>query len=200
VKTAAAARDPRLARIAFRVSTTQANVRQTEGRFEVVDPAGDVVFASGSALMWDSPPPVVADPQVPDQSGAERAPSHQAAMPIQVTASEVAVVPDRAMLLASDTNYPMFIDPSLSPATPAFWTHVNADHPDTSYYTSHRSGMRVGLNFSALELWRTHMQFNIGSMAGSTVLSARLLVTADHVAACAGADYELWETQPIANP
>src|SRR4029079_6738736 len=96
---------------------------------------------------------------------------------------------------------PVILDPPYSRPGPAYWTHVNSCNPNTAYYSSYRSGMRVGTQWGTTCKWRSLMRFEVGEMSGATIIGTpTFTVTADHVAACAGADYQLWSAGYISAP
>jgi hypothetical protein len=209
VKDRVAAQNPALERLRFPVSAIRATVRNTDvGGVEVVGADGATLFVSGTALMWDSSRVASgeADPET-GQSGTEN--QHGVDAPlvrlgvvgVAASGSAVELTPDLDLLRGADVQYPVIIDPVFSEPAPAYWTHVNSCQPGTSFYTQFRSGMRVGTEWNTTCKWRTQMRFDVSEMHGATILGTpTFTVTADHVAACAGADYQLWHTDYVASP
>lgn len=185
VKTPAAAAGSELARIAFPLEASGgASIRENESALEVVDAAGNVLFESGSALMWDA--------DGAGDEGADSAPGRTAEMDVEVSAHELVVVPDQALLTAPDATFPIYIDPAFSkPSMGGNWTHTNSCQPGTSFYTSYRSELRVGRQWNTSCKWRAYMRFDTAQLAGATIQAAEFAVTADHVADCAGANTNL---------
>ncbi|WP_066374193.1 LamG domain-containing protein [Herbidospora mongoliensis] len=185
VNTPAAAALSELKRIAFPLEASGgASIRENESALEVVDAAGNVLFESGSALMWDA--------DGAGDEGADTAPGRTAEMDVEVAAHELVVVPDQALLTASDATFPIYIDPAFSkPSMGGNWTHTNSCSPGTSFYTSYRSELRVGRQWNTSCKWRAYMRFDTAQLAGATIQAAEFAVTADHVANCAGASTNL---------
>ncbi|MBO3747459.1 LamG domain-containing protein [Streptosporangiaceae bacterium NEAU-GS5] len=193
VRTAQAAANPALERLRFRLDRRGASIRHNGDALEVVDGAGTVLFASGAALMWDTP----VSTALPI---SEQVPHRVERMAVAATDTELTLTPALDMLRAADATFPMYIDPAFSkPNMGSNWTHVNECSPGTSYYTQYRAGMRVGNQWNTDCTWRTFMQFAIGEMSGSKIISAQFVATADHVAACDGADEQLWRASYISN-
>ncbi|MFI7430847.1 LamG domain-containing protein [Micromonospora sp. NPDC049836] len=202
VKSRAAAQNPALRAVRFGVSGDVRLRQGTRAGLDAVDDKGRLVFASSGASMWDSPAPI-AGPAGADAArraearaasdGGEATPHRLVEMPVTVAAGSLTVTPDRAMLTAADTVYPVFIDPPFSKPSPTHWTNVMKSNPNHAYYGEY-SDMRVGRQWQTSDVWRSHMQFTISEMASSQILSASMHITADHTADCAGTSIELWQT------
>ncbi|MGV9599530.1 LamG-like jellyroll fold domain-containing protein [Streptosporangium sandarakinum] len=132
VKTAAAAKDPRLATIKLGLSAPGLTVRTAEdGTQQAVDDAsGGVVYEAPVPIMWDSTQPAAAarsltadgdtDPSSEDQGeGAiTEATAVQpgdtskiATVATTVSGEEIALKPDQDLLTGADTTFPLYIDP-----------------------------------------------------------------------------------------
>ncbi|WP_036955390.1 LamG-like jellyroll fold domain-containing protein [Luteimicrobium xylanilyticum] len=59
---------------------------------------------------------------------------HVVQMQTTVTDQDVTVAPDGAMLTASGTTWPVFIDPKVKSKTPAEWVMIDSAAPDYTYY------------------------------------------------------------------
>jgi len=200
VKTAAAARNAALDSLTFGVTLVNLSLQSTgQGSFRAVDSTGRAVFASDGSAMWDSPSPDASTQPGAGNIPAEDLPPHLVRpVGVQVTATTVSITPDRAMLNAADTVFPVFIDPPLSKTNPVFWTHVNKASPNTSYWTgSSRNTVRVGKEWGSSNVWRAHFQFDINQLKGTTVTFASFHITADHTADCAASPVDLYRTQWI---
>ena len=123
VKTAAAARDPRLASLRLGLSAPGLTVSTAaDGTQQAVDQTtGAVVYEAPVPIMWDSTPPPaqLAAIDEPDGDGAilqasDRQPgdtSKIAAVTTSVAGGELTLRPDPAMLTGADTTFPIYIDP-----------------------------------------------------------------------------------------
>lgn len=189
VKTREAAQNPALERLRFGVKTNAGGVTVNEGGgLEVRDAAGELVLASGASLMWDSK-----TPPRDSQRGADAGPMDVRPMRVTASTTELVIEPDLDLLRGKETVYPVVIDPVLSPAGQANWTHVNSCGPNTSYHNSYRDQFRVGRVWESTCVWRTVMRFDLTSTHGATIVGTPTLsVVADHTAACAGYDTQLW--------
>lgn len=200
VKTPEAAKNPALARVNFKTSVRGLQLRSTQdGLLQAVKPGGEVVFVSDGAAMWDSPAPAALQrarsANVPTDDVAPHATRKIA---VHVTNTELSVLPDQAMLRAPDTVFPVFIDPPLSKTNPVFWTHVNKNAPNTSYWTgSSRDVIRVGHEWNSANIWRAHFQFDITQLKGTNIQSASFHITTDHTADCKASPVQLWQTNWI---
>ncbi|MEV0425484.1 LamG domain-containing protein [Micromonospora sp. NPDC050495] len=212
VKSREAAANPALREVTFRVSGDGVRLRNgARAGIEAVDGKGELVFASSGASMWDSPVPAAVAAGADDarraaaqadrvaSEGGEPTPRRLVDMPVRVSASGLTVRPDVAMLTAADTVFPVFIDPPFSKPSPVHWTNVMNRNPNHAYYGEY-SDIRVGRQWQTSDVWRSHMQFNIAEMAGSTIISSSMHITADHTADCASTSIELWQTARFDNP
>ncbi|MFG3702323.1 LamG domain-containing protein [Micromonospora sp. NPDC047620] len=216
IKTRQAASNPALRRVALSLTTDGVALRAgAGGRVEVVDTAGALVFESSGAYMWDSPQPVVPANEIARgattaakaaQVEAERTAQHgeptphrRERMPVEVSKTELAVLPLQQMLTAADTIFPVMIDPAFSKPAPMWYTNVMDDSPNTSFYGDY-SELRVGRAWTTSNVWRAHMQFDTAELKGSTILTADLSMTADHTASCSGTSIQLWQTQYVSSP
>src|SRR5690606_14126370 len=122
--------------------------------FEAVDETGDRVFTSPTPLMWDSaasvpgealraPAARKADTLVLEETGVspggvageDRAVAPQsgdrvAALPADLDAGAVTIVPDADMLTDPQTQWPVYIDPSISGSRNS-WTVIRSGVPGT---------------------------------------------------------------------
>lgn len=146
VKSAAAAANPALKAIAFKLDTDGIEVSVDEhGNLKAVNPAGQEVFTAPTPRMWDSSSataspaalwaagePVDAGSPPGDDfepgNGAQETP-----MPIDVASGHVTVAPDQSLLTGNDTAYPVYIDPAVDGGLKA-WTIAYKKTPNTGYY------------------------------------------------------------------
>ncbi|CAL9459243.1 hypothetical protein SUDANB95_02586 [Actinosynnema sp. ALI-1.44] len=128
VKTAAAAKDPRLAGLKLGLTAPGLTVgTAADGTQQAVDQAtGAVVYEAPVPIMWDSTAPAqvaaraaAADETDDGMGDAVTLPSAEqpgdlskiAQVATSVTGGELTLTPDNGMLTAPDTTYPVYIDP-----------------------------------------------------------------------------------------
>jgi len=127
VKTAKAATNPALTQVKVAIHGTQLRVvPDAGGGLRALDGAGNAVFSGPAGLMWDStgdatggdttPPDGNGTPVVDSEDGGHSDPADapsagdsSSELPIQVSGSEIAVIPDVELL--QDATYPVYIDP-----------------------------------------------------------------------------------------
>ncbi|GII81119.1 hypothetical protein Sru01_61010 [Sphaerisporangium rufum] len=133
VKNRQAAADPALAELTFGMRANGVSVRETAaGGLSAVTESGAELFHAPAPRMWDSSgaAPVPAAPE----AGPARA-SRQAVMGVDVSRDRLAIVPDRNLLTAADTTYPVYIDPQWAGSKLA-WTYVDKAYPSQEYWNS----------------------------------------------------------------
>lgn len=220
VESPEAAANPALAELSFPVATSEElAVSQAGGGFEAVDGSGERVFSSPVPLMWDSatatpnevPGGAAARPSASsriaasgdvagDASSADRVAGPLdgdvvVAMPAQVEEGAVTIVPDTRMIDDPGTQWPVFIDPSVSGGLHER-TLIRSGNPDivAGYNWSGNAGLGLcdpGTD-SACSKWndvhRLIYEYNglstIGSMSGSDVISATFSVFGAHSFGC----------------
>lgn len=193
VKSAQAAANPLLAALRFATSTTGVSLRAAvDGSLAAVDPAGRTVFQAPSPYMWDSSG--VAQPTaVP--SGRIRS------MAVRVDPSQLSVLPDRALLTAPDTRYPVYIDPSWSGATSA-WTQVWSNILTTSFFNGANLGTsektaRVGYDATDGKQTHSFFRFDTSGVKGRHILKATMQTNETWSRSCSARQIEAWETGAI---
>lgn len=127
VKSAEAAKNPKLTKIRFGQRVKGAEARKKENasergrqaaarsgkpvpsRLEVVDDTGEAVFVGNASRMWDSSGKVASkDREATVAAEGDR----EAVMDVDVDARSVAITPDQEFLDDPDTNFPVYIDPN----------------------------------------------------------------------------------------
>lgn len=145
VKTAEAAKDPRLAQLALALSAPGLSVTQEQasGVLTAKTAAGGGVFEAPSPVMWDSTKAPAGDgsatattPQVramdTDQGPAEGAKT--APVKVAVADGKLTLTPDQNLLTAADTTFPVYIDPVWGAFKASHWGMVSSGYPSQSYY------------------------------------------------------------------
>jgi hypothetical protein len=111
------------------------------GGLSAVDSAGVVVFAAPPSRMWD-------------------ASSKRSAARVAIAGDTLTLTPDRDLLAAPDTVYPVSIDPSFN-ATRTGWAEVYRDFPTQAYWNGagdDPSLAKVGLSFDDDVTVRSYFQ------------------------------------------
>ncbi|MEJ3748053.1 LamG-like jellyroll fold domain-containing protein [Actinomycetes bacterium KLBMP 9797] len=205
VKTAAAAADPRLASLSLGLTAPGLTVTAAaDGTQQAVDPVtGAVVFEAPKALMWDSTPtPVEAAPSAPrartttEDEGPPLPPpvteasdsgpgdaSKISTVPVAVTDQALTLAPDQAMLGASDTRFPVFIDPMYrTPRSSANLMVSSTGYESYNFKTDQGVGQcptglpSSGRSCGAPHRKRLFYRVPTGWLAGRHVISAELHV------------------------
>lgn len=146
VRTAEAARDPRVAKLALALSGTRLAVNEERGSgvLKATDTgSGSVVFEAPSPMMWDSSQPVfpaasrTARPRTgeavnPAEEPAEGA--RTATVGMAVGGGKLTLTPDQSLLTSPDTKFPVYIDPVWTTSKASSWGMISSGWPDQSYY------------------------------------------------------------------
>ncbi|WP_165978078.1 LamG-like jellyroll fold domain-containing protein [Actinomadura darangshiensis] len=142
VKTAEAAKDPRVAKLVLGLSTSGLAVREDpqSGMVTATDTgSGAGMFAAPAPQMWDSSraEPASAPARAAQDAGE---PTEEPAMgaktaPIEVTVADgkVTLTPDQALLTAPDTTFPVYLDPVYRTLKASSWGMVTSGWPDENY-------------------------------------------------------------------
>jgi Concanavalin A-like lectin/glucanases superfamily len=217
IKNAAAAANPDLRQL--RIATT------ADGLTVQTDAAGNMTAAPvGGAPQFVAPPPQMWDSAslsgtaqataaaAPAASGATaaRAAESSAAAPaagahvarigMSTAAGALVLVPDQTMLTQSTTKFPVFVDPSVNPASSGTSGYVETQQGCPSYHTwdvAQTNGEGIGdQNYpgSACEgLYRSFYQINTSNLNSSMVVSSATLLTAETY----GSDQSCSHTWPV---
>lgn len=142
VKTPEAARSSELAelRLPVRAEGLDLSTGPTGG-LQAVDASGERVFGGQAPKMWDSADsgdevPADAVPASGSQTLPQEAPdagAKVADMVLDVSPSAVTVEPDRALLTAADTDFPVYIDPEAG-MSKSEWLYVSSANPSTEFH------------------------------------------------------------------
>ncbi|MCW3841950.1 hypothetical protein ONA70_17770 [Micromonospora yasonensis] len=196
VKSAEAAHNPELRTLRY---TTRGHGVATQvdaaGNLQLVAPDGRVVFHGGTPLMWDSS----GDDQL---AARERitGPGHNArhrAMRLRGTAHELTVEPDLAMLSASDTTFPVYLDPNIKWAGGRLaWTSVWKAYPNSSYFNS-TDIARVGHENQTGMTNRSFFRMDSHSIKGKTIINGTFRTYETHSWSCSARQVEVWWTGAI---
>ncbi|WP_374065846.1 LamG domain-containing protein [Actinokineospora auranticolor] len=188
VKNREAAADSRLKEISFPHHTRGVTPRATaEGKIEVVDEQGAVVFGGDASRMWDSSVRVAA-------TSASRSASSLSTMGFEVTPEATVVRPDPGYLTAQERVFPVMIDPEY------WWAGTKLNHavvqsawPDEHNFnkTSGDLGdLKAGYQNGYIS--RSYFDFTVAAMHGKVIHRAKVRPRVVHSWGCAGGPTELW--------
>lgn len=198
VKTPEAGRQKALSKIRFGLATEGITVNADKhGGLVATDKGGAEVFRTGRAEMWDSPAAGVTETTRGE---------HQAVGRLEVSDTEIAIVPDHKLLTDPDANYPVYIDPPVSWGRQA-WANVFSGHPNNSYWYGNGDTtppvFKVGYcdwdYCGDIGTARTYFQFDIGTvLRGKEIVSAELNTFENWSPSCSPRWVDLYETGAIA--
>jgi len=191
VKDAQAAANPALAQLRLSLSAPGLSVASdAAGNITATNPAGQPVFVSPTPFMWDSSTAAAgagaAAPRETGTSSVRGAGVHArtARIAVHVSGNGLTLTPDKSLLSAKTTQYPLYLDPSWSS-----WTAANpgfvevqqgcASSEDYDSTTYEPNGEGVGDNTwsGCIGLERTYYQFALNSKIFGTDIDTATLKT-----------------------
>ena len=203
VKTAAAAENPALTALRFGLADTGLEVVRTDsGGIDVNDSSGNRLLTAGQPMMWDSTSSTQEAAAAGGQETSVAGPAEgDLQAPIAVSASESALTltPQRSLLTAAETTFPVYIDPSMG-WTASKWAMVAKAFPTTSYYKwVNSNGEGVGYyNVSGDGPFtkRLFYGFKTGSLrvTGRTIVSSTFRTHETWAYTCTTTGIEAWLT------
>ncbi|SDM58724.1 LamG-like jellyroll fold domain-containing protein [Nonomuraea jiangxiensis] len=194
VKTREAAKNQALRKLRFGTRVTGVTLRETDtGGIEAVTSAGTPVFHSPTPMMWDSSGGVREDVRM--QAVSPPVDGRRAAMGVEVTPGQVAVLPDPALLTGSEVEFPVYIDPQWSGAKQA-WTYVDRAFPQQEYWNS---GHQPEAGNYGGGVKRSFWRMDSDNVNGKHILKATFRITQDKSWGCTSSPQavELWLTGGI---
>jgi hypothetical protein len=209
VKSAAGAANPELASVGVGIDTGGglSVVQDADGGVVVQDASGEAVFSSPAAYMWDSsepaePPAVLVEDEGSGDPG-DVPPGQFTQMPLELAGGTLTVEPDQGLLSDPATEFPVLIDPPFS-GRRLHWASVHQQQPSRGWTDDSKwpreGGMRVGnLQWwpgypcgDACGLWRSAIRFDIKSLGGRQVVSAKVKAVQTHTSGCGAYGLQLW--------
>lgn len=194
VKNRDAAADPALDRLAFGMRANGLAVRKTAtGGLSAVTEGGAEVFHSPPPRMWDSSGVALGSSSL--LTGPQRE-GRQAVMGVEVAQDRITLTPDKNLLTAPDTTYPVYIDPQWSGSKLA-WTYVDKSYPSQEYWNS--SHMPEAGNYGG-GVKRSFFRMDSDNVNGKHILKATFRITQAKSWGCTADPQavQLWLTGGIA--
>ncbi|WP_329134556.1 hypothetical protein OG552_19265 [Streptomyces sp. NBC_01476] len=153
VKSASAAENPALAKLRLATKVTGGTLHEADNGLAVTDRAGRELLTAATPLMWDSNKKLTTTSSAaksaagtgsgsvaadPSDAGHPGLAAHVAGVGTRTSASVLSLAPDKRLLTAASTVFPVFIDPtfnwhSTTGGTPAF-DEVKQGCPNVSFY------------------------------------------------------------------
>ncbi|MFC5684896.1 LamG domain-containing protein [Amycolatopsis mediterranei] len=184
VKNAAAAKNPALAAVPFRLETTGVRVStDARGVLHATDDHGKDVFTAPPAAMWDA-----------------RGEDHATAVGVDVSAQTLTLRPDLKFLADPATVFPVSVDPDLHTFEWATWNTVLSGKPGTAYPRTSGDGTwaQVGACYTPsgtcnkIGTARAYFQYDTGFLAGKRILGATMNSTVVHSPNCSDQTHQLF--------
>ncbi|GAA2785207.1 LamG domain-containing protein [Crossiella cryophila] len=197
VRTAEAARQPRLAKLTFGTRADGLTMATGErGGLTATVPDGKVVFRAPQAQMWDSPS---TGPRAPGATGAA---ARRVEMPVELGRGTLSVTPDRAMLADPATRFPVYIDPGWD-GEPGGWGLIYGA-PDSYRNQAYWRGDGDGIAKVGYSNWerptvlaRSFFQYDVQSLKNRRISIGRSSfdVFQSYAPSCQARWTELWQTK-----
>ena len=214
VKSAAASKNPLVRSLSLGTKVSGGAISANAvGGFDLRDGAGALMFRNGSATLWDAA--ALTSPEraqlaaeqaitgvlpdgVPaaDVVRAHPPQSHRGDVDVRVGGSSLTLTPDTSLLDSSSTQYPVVIDPSLTPSTTSAWGMVSSAFPSTTYYKWSTADEGVGYSDfqSPVMTKRLYYAFGTSALAGTYIKTAQFSATETWSSACVAREIDLWRT------
>ncbi|MFG2294991.1 FG-GAP-like repeat-containing protein [Streptomyces sp. NPDC048603] len=235
VKNREAAANPELASLPFGLKGNGLAIRkEANGEMRAVDPSGRTVFGFAKPQMWDSgaekaaarsaakasapaktaagaPAAATAqDAGTPATEGIDIG-TKQADLGVSLKGDTLTLTPDRNLLTAADTTYPVVIDPKTTDSWKSAWTVAYkhngiAGTADTNYWNGGTlsDDARVGCakdaqRGGAVVCAKTFFQVPVSQYRGKRIMDSTLRIQQKSAGSwsCNSGDIQVWDTDPI---
>ncbi|QIQ04038.1 FG-GAP-like repeat-containing protein [Streptomyces liangshanensis] len=189
VKNAKAAKNPKLRKVAFNLSSDDLKVTGDEKRgLKAVDAKGKAVFSAPPPQMWDS---------------AKGEKKKQAVMKTEVTGKSLAVLPNPKLLTGPGVTYPVYVDPTFTLGT-SNYTSVDKLFPNATAGWNNRDDidLSIGARFynNVPNGNRGFLQMDVPNLApGRVVTKASLSFKDQSFGTCSSIPLEVWHTGHISS-
>ncbi|RAY15895.1 hypothetical protein DPM19_09060 [Actinomadura craniellae] len=206
IKTPQAARDPRLAELKLKLGASGLSVSaDAAGGLRATAPASrGAVFEAPAPVMWDSshPPAAGHDPADGPGEGARTA-----QVGVKLNRGELALRPDRDLLTAPTTRYPVYVDPTWTASSlDAGWAMVSSTFRNRSYYkfagnpTEGVGRCRPALDDDCAVPQKKRLLYELPltTVANAQIQSAEFIGYETHARECGvPAPVQLWHTRAL---
>ncbi|MEU5938045.1 LamG domain-containing protein [Micromonospora sp. NPDC047548] len=205
VKSAAAAANPALEELRFRLDAVGLTKRShAGGGFDALDSAGKVVLSGGNAVMWDSSglTPVAPSAKNKGLAALSQRERHdlvrtvpdrgrKAELATGVQGDDLIIRPDLSLLRGRKTVYPVVIDPwtTLEKSMWGYAGQTNATRDDGI--------ARVGLDPAGSGVYRSFFRFNLKTLANKNIRSVKFLAELIHSWDCDSTPVNLWRSADL---
>jgi hypothetical protein len=204
VLTPEAAALPEVRRLRYRIGGDARVEPADDDGLRVMDADGRTLAVSRSASMWDSSDdPASAGEVLPAASAARAASaapepataagpaetSQRRPVGVEMVGDELIVTADEQMLADPDVQWPLFIDPPFN-GLRSKWAYANSANKD--WDVENRAW--VGVNPYDGVRYRSFFDFNVSTLRGTQVLSAKVTMKLDHSWSCDNTYVHLYRT------
>ncbi|MDG4796718.1 LamG-like jellyroll fold domain-containing protein [Micromonospora sp. WMMD1082] len=191
IVTPAAAANPAVRQIRYALGGDLQVESDAGGGLRLVDPVGETVAVTHAASMWDSSvDPAIAgevisargggQTEVEPATGAEPSvTSRRVGVAVEVDDGDLTVFADEAMLADPEVAWPVFVDPPFN-GLRSKWAYAN--NANKNWDVGNRAW--VGRNSYDGVLYRSFFDFNVSTLRGTQILSAKVTMKLDHSWSC----------------
>ncbi|MGA5461619.1 VCBS repeat-containing protein [Streptomyces cellulosae] len=221
VKTAQAAANPELQQLEYDVHSDGVELEEDgDDNLRALNPAGQEVFTGPAPRMWDSTTDpstsaatksaarsLSSDAEGPVEDGGFTPPpgSQQAPVPVDTDGKTLTLTPDLDLLTGDSTQYPVYIDPSISGSRYS-WTIVDKRNPKSSFYngagwinsdgTKGTTTARAGYENETNGLTRSYFRMNVKNLwsTNKVIKASTFRIKNTWSWSCNDREIELWRT------
>ncbi|MFV2104676.1 RHS repeat-associated core domain-containing protein [Micromonospora sp. LOL_024] len=201
ILTPAAAANPAVRQIRYALGGDVQVEADSGGGLRLVDPGGETVAVTHGASMWDSSvDPAGAGEVISARGGAGETAepatgaepgvtSRRTGVAVEVDGGDLTVVADEAMLDDPSVTWPVFVDPPFN-GLRSKWAYAN--NANKNWDVGNRAW--VGRNDYDGVLYRSFFDFNVSTLRGTQILSAKVTMELDHSWSCDPSWVHLYRT------
>ncbi|QOC91598.1 hypothetical protein [Micromonospora craniellae] len=201
ILTPAAAANPAVRQIRYALGGDLQVEPDTGGGLRLIDAAGETVGVTHAASMWDSSVDPAIGGEVISARGLDRVEaasamgaepsvtSRRAGVALEVGDGELTVFADEAMLDDPTVTWPVFVDPPFN-GLRSKWAYAN--NANNNWDVGNRAW--VGRNDYDGVLYRSFFDFNVSTLRGTQILSAKVTMKLDHSWSCTPTWVHLYRT------
>ncbi|GIJ80109.1 Concanavalin A-like lectin/glucanases superfamily protein [Micromonospora phaseoli] len=201
ILTPAAAANPAVRQIRYALGGDVQVEADGGGGLRLVDPGGETVAVTHGASMWDSSVDpagagevisargVAGETAVPATGAEPGVTSRRTGVAVEVDGGDLTVVTDEAMLDDPTVTWPVFVDPPFN-GLRSKWAYAN----NTNKNWDVGSRAWVGRNDYDGVLYRSFFDFNVSTLRGTQILSAKVTMELDHSWSCDPSWVHLYRT------